>query len=105
MFLYNMDYFLQRMFLYLDPASLKTSRCVSRQWNCFIQGRIWNSKVGRRVLKEKMKQLWKTGSASVREFAITEHRSRDIEHLVCDESSVYCITVNEAYTRHWKSTD
>ena len=67
LFLHDMDEFLQTMFLYLDPASLKTSRCVSRQWNCFIQEHIWNSKVGRRALKEKMKQLWKTGPASISE--------------------------------------
>ena len=37
---------IQKIFLYLDPISLKNSRSTCKKWNEFIDRRIWKSKSG-----------------------------------------------------------
>ena len=54
LFLFDLDEALQKIFLYLDPKSLKSSRQVNKQWNDFIMRRIWGSPIGKIKLKEKI---------------------------------------------------
>ena len=89
-FLMDLDEFLQSVFLNLDPASLKNSRCVSKQWNCFIQDRVWNSLNCKKVLRDKLRQLWKTGIPRVSEFGVGG--SAGISWIACDETFVYLST-------------
>lgn len=62
MFEQDMDQCLQHVFLDLDPASLKASRMVCRQWNQFILKRVWGAK--RKVLLEQVQRKWRKGSVS-----------------------------------------
>ena len=85
----SMDEFLQAVFLHLDPASLKNSRRVCRQWNCFIKERVWDNKVGMEGLNKKLKLLWKEGTpASVEKIS----SQRRINGVKCDMKYVYCCT-------------
>ena len=54
LFLFDLDEALQKIFLYLDPKSLKSSRQVNKQWNNFIIRRIWGSPIGKIILKERL---------------------------------------------------
>ena len=50
LFKHDLDEAILKVFFYLDPDSLKQSRCVSWEWNNFIMYRMWNSKTGRKKL-------------------------------------------------------
>jgi len=85
----NLDEFLRAVFLHLDPASLKNSRCVSRQWNCFIKERVWDSTIGMEALNKKLKLLWQEGTP-IRIKKISSQRR--INGVKCDMKFVYCCT-------------
>jgi len=96
-FLMNMDEFLQNVFLCLDPASLKNCRCVCKQWNCFILESIWNSRLGRARLREKLRLRWRKNSFRFSEFEINS--SAGISWIGCDQTFVYYGTWNELFMR------
>ena len=54
-FQWDCDLVLQKVFLYLDPYSLKSSRQVCREWNNFIRNRLWRSPYGRRKIIERLR--------------------------------------------------
>ena len=58
LFQQNCTEILQRIFLYLDPASLHKSRQVSPQWNSFILSSVWGSKPGLRTLQRRLHHNW-----------------------------------------------
>ena len=91
LFSFNLDEFLQGVFLYLDPASLKNCRCVCRQWNGFINRRLWTSIVARRKLRTRLNFLWKNGSFNISEFAESKGK---VYCIASDDNYVYCGTVN-----------
>ena len=100
-FLMNMDEFLQNVFLCLDPASLKNCRCVCKQWNGFIKESIWNSRLGRARLREKLRLCWRKSSFRVSEFGI--NASAGISWIGCDQTFAYFGTWSEfmgAYEIH-----
>jgi len=97
-FLMNMDEFVQNVFLCLDPASLKNCRCVCKEWNCFIQENIWNSRLGRSRLREKLRLSWRKSSARVSEFVI--NGSTGISWIGCDQTFVYFGTWTEFMGAH-----
>ena len=53
LFLFDLDEALQKIFLNLDPKSLKSCRMVNKQWNDFIVSRIWRSPRGKLILQER----------------------------------------------------
>ena len=54
LFLFDQDEALQKIFLHVDPKSLKSCRLVNKQWNDFILRRIWRSPRGKMILKERI---------------------------------------------------
>eukprot|EP00092_Neocalanus_flemingeri_P108894 GFUD01139879.1.p1 GENE.GFUD01139879.1~~GFUD01139879.1.p1 ORF type:complete len:172 (-),score=43.30 GFUD01139879.1:129-644(-) len=91
LFAFNLDEFLQGMFLYLDPASLKNCQCVSKEWKSYIERRLWNSRVARKKLKTRLNLLWKNGSFIIEQFAESKGT---VYCIACDDKSVYCGTVD-----------
>ena len=57
-FAWDLDEVLQRIFLHLDPYSLKSSQQVSKQWNNFIKNRIWRSFSGRESILRRLKSQY-----------------------------------------------
>ena len=47
----DLDEIIQKIFLNLDPQSLKNCKCVSSEWFEFIQKRLWNSKPAKKTHK------------------------------------------------------
>ena len=50
---------LQKIFLYLDPKSLKNCKLTCSQWKVFIDKEIWGSFSARNVLDSKLMSNWK----------------------------------------------
>ena len=50
---------LQKVFLYLDPKSLKNCKITCSQWREFIDRRIWKSKSAKHQLHHKLNSGWK----------------------------------------------
>ena len=50
---------LQKIFLCLDPKSLKNCKFSCSQWREFIERRIWKSKSARQQLHHKLNSGWK----------------------------------------------
>ena len=50
---------LQKIFLFLDPKSLKNCKSSCSQWREFIERRIWKSKSARQQLHHKLNSGWK----------------------------------------------
>ena len=50
---------LQKVFLYLDPKSLKNCKITCSQWREFIDRRLWNSKSAKHQLHHKLDSGWK----------------------------------------------
>ena len=50
---------LQKIFLCLDPKSLKNCKSSCSQWGEFIERRIWKSKSARQQLHHKLNYGWK----------------------------------------------
>ena len=50
---------LQKIFLCLDPKSLKNCKSSCSQWREFIGRRIWKSKSARQQLHHKLNSGWK----------------------------------------------
>ena len=61
---------------FLDPASLKNLRCVSKEWDCFILEEVWNL-------------AWRKGNASISEFR-NNNRDFPFFEIGCDTESVWC---------------
>ena len=74
--------------LLLDPASLKNLRCVSKEWNCFILERVWNTRRGRKKL---LNHLWRKGKASISEIR-SNNRDAPLFEIGCDTETVCCST-------------
>ena len=51
---------LQKVFLYLDPKSLKNCKITCSQWREFIDRRIWKSKSAKHQLHHKLNSGWKS---------------------------------------------
>ena len=50
---------IQKIFLYLDPKSLKNCKSSCSKWREFIERRIWKSKSARQQLRCKLNSGWK----------------------------------------------
>jgi len=78
---------LQKVFLYLDPKSLKNCKSTCSQWREFIHRRIWNSKSAKHQLHHKLNSGWKC-EAPVRMINKVLHDY--VHYLVCDSEVIVC---------------
>jgi len=78
---------LQKVFLYLDPKSLKNCKSTCSQWREFIHRRIWNSKSAKHQLHHKLNSGWKR-EAPVR--MINKELHEYVHYLVCDSEVIVC---------------
>ena len=87
----DLDEIIQKIFLNLDPLSLKSCKCVSNEWSHFIQRRLWGSKPARKQLLTRKINQWKFSDPFV-----TEHGQgmMGVNFLVCDDEMIVC-----GYTR------
>ena len=68
LFEFDLDEILQKIFLNLDPLSLKNCKCVSSQWFEFIQKRLWGSKQARKQLQNRLTNQWKFNEPLITEY-------------------------------------
>ena len=55
----ELEEILQKIFLFLDPKSLKNSKLTCSRWREFIDRRIWKSPSARNVLHRRLSANWK----------------------------------------------
>ena len=60
---------LQKIFLYLDPHTLHSSRQVCQQWNTFILSSVWGSRSGINSLKRRLHYNWLNKDPEVQVFS------------------------------------
>jgi len=87
----DLDELIQKIFLSLDPLSLKSCKCVSSEWFHFIQNRLWNSKPARKQLHNRLINQWKFSEPFVTEYG---QGMMGVNFLVCDDEIIVC-----GYTR------
>ena len=83
----NFDEILQKIFLNLDPLSLKNSKCVCSEWRQFITERLWNSKPARKQLQKRLINQWKFHDPSVTEY---DFGMMGVNSLACDDELIVC---------------
>ena len=91
LFALDLDEIIQKIFLNLDPLSLKNCKCVNREWFHFIQKRLWNSKSAREKLQNRLISQWKFSEPFVTEYG---QDMMVVNFLTCDDEIVLC-----GYTR------
>jgi len=97
LFYHDLDQPLQRIFLSLDPVSLKASRQVCKDWENFIKRRIWGSQRGSlpyRTLRSKLDHHWRHASPDVRTVSLEiggdNTFGANVHCVSCDDSLVIC---------------
>ena len=65
----NCTEILQKIFLYLDPRSLHSSRQVCQQWNTFVLSSVWGSRSGINSLKRRLHYNWLNKEPEVQVFS------------------------------------
>ena len=70
---------LQKIFLYLDPKSLKTCKLTGSQWKEFIDREIWKSISAKKVLYRRLMSNWKDENFVTVNKINLEHRVLYIE--------------------------
>ena len=68
----NCTEILQKIFLYLDPRSLHSSRQVCQQWNIFILSSVWGSRSGFNSLQRRLHYNWLNKEPELLNVAATE---------------------------------
>ena len=89
----GLEELLQKIFLFLDPKSLKNSKSTCSQWREFIDRRIWKSKVARHQLHHKLISGWKS-ETPVR--MINKELPYQVVSLACDSKVIVCGMENGA---------
>ena len=87
----DLDEIIQKIFLNLDPLSLKNCKIVCSEWFEFIQNRIWNSKTAKNQLQKRLINQWKFSDPFVTEY---DRGMAGVNFLVCDDDMIVC-----GYTR------
>lgn len=84
---HSSDEILQKIFLALDPLSLKNCKCVNKDWFEFIQRRLWGCEPSKKYLHNKLINQWKFGKP----FRIVHDLGKeDVNSLVCDDKIMVC---------------
>eukprot|EP00092_Neocalanus_flemingeri_P102780 GFUD01131478.1.p1 GENE.GFUD01131478.1~~GFUD01131478.1.p1 ORF type:complete len:420 (-),score=82.95 GFUD01131478.1:30-1289(-) len=95
LFQMDLDEMIQKIFLYLDPLSLKNCKCVCLHWSEFIQKRLWNSKLGQKQLQNRLINQWKHSEPVISQYdRVAVEPGNEINFLVCDNEIIVC-----GYTR------
>ena len=55
----ELEEILQKIFLFLEPKSLKNAKSTCSLWCDFVKRRIWHSKFGLAQLNTKLSSQWK----------------------------------------------
>ena len=63
LFSFGLEEIIQKIFLNLDPKSLKNAKLTCTQWREFIDRRIWGSKYARGMLFDELILNWKSLSS------------------------------------------
>ena len=82
---------IQKIFLFLDPESLKNSKSTCIQWREFIDRRIWKSKTGMEELNRKLILQWKSVKPEKCGYMMLPSY---VWSLVCDNQRVVAAFVN-----------
>ena len=86
LFIFELEEILLKIFLFLDPKSLKNSKGTCTKWREFIDRRIWKSKSG--LLDRKLFYQWKTEKPEKCQYKIIPDY---VHFLLCDQTvSVIC---------------
>jgi len=84
----DLDEIIQKIFLYLDPMSLKNCNLVCEEWNQYIHERLWNSQPARKILYNKLIHQWKYGEPLKTEY--TYPREYGVNYLAADDEIIVC---------------
>jgi len=84
LFARELEEILLKIFLYLDPRSLKNSRLTCSQWNEFLLRRIWNSSRSRSHLRQRLFRNWKSEEPSRPVYRKVER----VHYIVCSEELI-----------------
>ena len=85
LFTWELEEILQKIFLFLDPKSLKNSRSTCNKWKEFIDRRIWKSPSGMLELNRMLISQWKNDKPEM----CRSIQLRDlVDSLVCDEKII-----------------
>eukprot|EP00092_Neocalanus_flemingeri_P015066 GFUD01016273.1.p1 GENE.GFUD01016273.1~~GFUD01016273.1.p1 ORF type:complete len:387 (-),score=69.86 GFUD01016273.1:41-1201(-) len=87
----DLDEIIQKIFLNLDPLSLKNCKCVCSEWFEFIQKRVWNSKPANKQLKKRLMNQWKFSDPFITQY---DEGISELNFLVGDDDMIVC-----GYTR------
>ena len=79
--------FVANCFLLLQPEELKACRLVSTTWDQFILKEVWESPSGRKKLREKLVDMWKTAEPLTEELY---QPRQGVNSLFCDDRHVFC---------------
>eukprot|EP00092_Neocalanus_flemingeri_P031519 GFUD01034230.1.p1 GENE.GFUD01034230.1~~GFUD01034230.1.p1 ORF type:complete len:448 (-),score=113.19 GFUD01034230.1:83-1426(-) len=91
LFEYDLDEIIQKIFLSLDPLSLKNCKCVCSEWFEFIQKRLWNSKPAKKLLNKRLLNQWKFSEPFITDY---DEGTTGVNFVVCDNEIIVC-----GYTR------
>ena len=83
----DFDEILQKVFLSLDPLSLKNCKCVSKGWFNFIQRRLWESKPARTQLYKRLINQWKFSDPF---STVHDEGVMGVNYLASDDEMVVC---------------
>ena len=82
------ELFLRNVFLYLGLAGqLKNCRTVCKEWNNFIQAKIWGVKSVKQCLEARLNYNWRNGNARRRRISWEVGGRVKLSDLICDDRS------------------
>ena len=87
LFALELEEIILKIFLFLDPISLKNSKRTCTTWQEFIDRRIWKSKTGKLEMKNKLISQWKNETP---ENFKSVRLPDPIYFLVCDQQVIVC---------------
>jgi len=94
-FQWDCDEFLQRVFLELDPYSLKTGRKVCSQWNEYISKRVWKSRRAQKRLHKRLDKQFVEEEPCEVEFQVSRGgEESQAFYCAADESVLVCGLLN-----------
>jgi len=85
LFARDLEEIIQKIFLFLDPKSLKNSKRTCIEWKEFIDRRIWKSKTGMEELNRKLIFQWKSEKPEKCGYLMFPSR---VDFFVCDNQRV-----------------
>jgi len=91
LFALELEEIIQKIFLFLDPISIKNSRSTCIEWKEFIDRRIWKSKSGKSEMNRKLISQWKNEKPEKCQYLMLPDY---VHFLVCDKERVVAALEN-----------